>query len=514
MIEGANAQSWSYDSMGRVTGQHRHTNGVEKNASYAYDYNGNITRITYPSGQNVDFVNDSANRPSTAQNDGATFYYIQGNCSNGLGSNGVCYAPQGSVSGATLGPAGSTALSLAASYNPRLQPNQIKYSNTGGTVWGLQYSFVDGSGHNNGDPMGITNLVDSSRSQQFAYDQIDRVVTAGTTSGYPNVRCWGERYTYDQWSNLTSIGVANSGYTGCTQDALSVVANASNQISGLGYDAIGNVLSDGVHSYTFDAENRTKTAAGISYTYDGDGNRVQKSGGTIYWYGLKSEVLDESDLSGNITAEYVYFGGQRIAWNQGNSFINYYIADTLGTASGVFNYEGSLCFNADVTPWGSERVIPDNICPQNSFYFFTGKERDSESSLDYFGARSYSSRLARFMSPDSLNLTDEGITAPGSRLNKYSYGANNPLKYVDPDGKDVTFFYDQGGIAGHAVLYAYNPSNGQSAIESFGPRTHAPVWAGESQFDMNSMTTLDDLKRTYSALTIQTTPEVAQAVID
>lgn len=41
---------------------------------------------------------------------------------------------------------------------------------------------------------------------------------------------------------------------------------------------------------------------------------VAKSNGIIYWYGLNGDVLDESDGSGNITNEYVFLGGKRIAW--------------------------------------------------------------------------------------------------------------------------------------------------------------------------------------------------------
>ncbi len=39
-----------------------------------------------------------------------------------------------------------------------------------------------------------------------------------------------------------------------------------------------------------------------TYTYDGDGKRVKKSNGKIYWYGLNGEVLAESGLSGAITS--------------------------------------------------------------------------------------------------------------------------------------------------------------------------------------------------------------------
>lgn len=51
----------------------------------------------------------------------------------------------------------------------------------------------------------------------------------------------------------------------------------------------------------------------VNYTYDGDGNRLEKSSGTMYWYGSGTEILDESDTSGNINAEYVFFGGKRVA---------------------------------------------------------------------------------------------------------------------------------------------------------------------------------------------------------
>ena len=60
----------------------------------------------------------------------------------------------------------------------------------------------------------------------------------------------------------------------------------------------------------------------------------------------------------------------------------------------------------------------------------TGKERDSESGLDYFGARYNSSSMGRFMSPDPLG---GDLTNPQS-LNRYSYVLNNPLTNTDPTG--------------------------------------------------------------------------------
>jgi RHS repeat-associated protein len=82
------------------------------------------------------------------------------------------------------------------------------------------------------------------------------------------------------------------------------------------------------------------------------------------------------------------------------------------------------------------------MCRKAFFQKFTGKERDAESGLDYFGARYYGSALGRWTSPDPINLTNARIRNPANTLNKYVYGGNNPLKYVDLDGKDITIFYE------------------------------------------------------------------------
>jgi RHS repeat-associated protein len=64
---------------------------------------------------------------------------------------------------------------------------------------------------------------------------------------------------------------------------------------------------------------------------------------------------------------------------------------------------------------------------------FTGKERDSESGNDYFGARYFGSSTGRFLSPDPSQLYFADPTNPQS-LNLYSYVRNNPLINIDPTG--------------------------------------------------------------------------------
>ena len=110
----------------------------------------------------------------------------------------------------------------------------------------------------------------------------------------------------------------------------------------------------------------------------------------------------------------------------------YYFADHLGTARTMAQVisgqtTGTLCYDADFYPFGGERAYT-NICTQD--YKFTGKERDSESGLDNFGARYDSSSMGRFMTPDPLG---GGLVNPQT-LNKYSYVANNPINFTDPTG--------------------------------------------------------------------------------
>jgi len=64
---------------------------------------------------------------------------------------------------------------------------------------------------------------------------------------------------------------------------------------------------------------------------------------------------------------------------------------------------------------------------------FTGKERDSESGLDNFGARYHASTMGRFMSPDPKIPSLKHLVNP-QKWNKYAYTINNPLRYFDPDG--------------------------------------------------------------------------------
>ena len=179
------------------------------------------------------------------------------------------------------------------------------------------------------------------------------------------------------------------------------------------------------------------------HRYDGDGSRLQKSSGKIYWYGAGTEILDESDASGNVTAEYAFFGGKRVAMDTitgtgGGSISStyYYADDFLGSSRTMVQTGGtSACFDADFLPFGREK---DNVatCTQND-YKFEGKERDAETGNDDFGARYYSSNFGRWLSPDWSSIPEPvpyaNLTNPQT-LNLYAMVQDNPESFADLDG--------------------------------------------------------------------------------
>ena len=408
MCDGPGWESWSYNQTGRLLDDRRSTASLVKDTLYAPNLDGSDASITYPiTSRIITYTPGQAGLPLSAS-DGTTNY-----------ATAAHYAPQGAPAALTNG--GSIYSTFI--YNSRLQPCWM-YATTGtalpwnttlcggtattGTILDLKHNFNLGAG-DNGNVIGITNDRDSTRSQTFGYDSLNRILTAETTSTYatsPN-HCWGEAYQYDNqttggaWGNLTSIGAASSSYTGCTQENLSLAATTNNQVSGYCYDAAGNLLQQSTcpagppYQNVYNAEHQLTSIAGVTYSYDGDGNRVEKSGGKIYWYGGDSDALVETDLSGDTNnatfSEYVFFGGKRVSRRDYQNNIYYYFGDHLGTSREMVQTgQTSPCYDADFYPFGGERAYT-TTCTQN--YKFTAKERDSESNLDNFGARYYSSTL-------------------------------------------------------------------------------------------------------------------------
>jgi RHS repeat-associated protein len=249
----------------------------------------------------------------------------------------------------------------------------------------------------------------------------------------------------------------------------------------------GNVLNDGQNQYLYDGEGRICAVASTpvpgmtamtGYLYDASGARVAKGritawscdpgvngfqttndyilgpGGeqvTEMGVGTASSANPASDSNSALTWQHtnVYAAGSLIA-TYDNDGLHFYFNDPLpgspatglrrwgglGTRRAQTDYAGVLEQTCSSLPFGDALACSGGNLQAPTEHHFTGKERDTESGNDYFGARYYASVMGRFMSPDPSQLYYSDPMNPQS-FNLYAYVLNNPLKFIDPSGLNL-----------------------------------------------------------------------------
>jgi RHS repeat-associated protein len=454
MCSGMSASSWSYDAMGRpllesrtnlkpylpskCTGSGKYrictapqpADATTLNVGYAYNLDGSLSTLTYPSGDVVTYTVGGAGRTTQVTDPSNNFV------------TSATYTPNGALAGMVNGYTSAFAgIVTSNAYNDRLQPILLSASVGTSSIFSLCYDFHLGVAINtppcsiaaysppadNGNVGQVLNNVDSTRSVAYTYDSLNRIKQASTVNTTSS-NCWGDAFTIDAWGNMWQINPTPNLPGSCSTQSLSDPPNALNQLTGLTYDIAGNVINDGAGNQpTYDAESTMATDAGVTYDYDADGGRTEKSSGTMYWPG-PSGNLAETDLYGTINEEYIYFNGERIARvDRPSGTVHYYFSNHLGSASVITDAVGNVDEQTDYYPYGG---IAYSSGSDPNHYKFTGKERDSESGLDNFEARYYESSLGRFMSPDRMG----GFQGDPQGLNRYAYVRNGPLRLTDPSG--------------------------------------------------------------------------------
>ncbi len=444
-----------YDALGRVLESTQRTGGSSYTMAYGYDRAGNLISQRYPSGRVLDYVYDEAGRIAGAKT-GTDDWYAQGE-----GDNAVAYEPHGGMKDLLLG----NGLWEQRRYNARLQPTQIGLG-TGKTAAGtalsteragmllLDYSY--GTASNNGNVLsqriraGTLNQI-----QRYTYDSLNRLKTAKETG---SGALWSQTYAYDRWGNRRVTPDTDRVNSYLPQPVLTPqitvdIDTATNRLAGtkgvntIGYDPAGNLKADWAgNTFTYDGDNRlvafntTGTDSDTTYSYDGEGRRVQKAVGG----------------SGGVTTTYVYnVLGQLVAEFGGTApdrpGTRYLTPDHLGSTRVVTGEGQSVLSRHDYLPFGEEiEVSRGNRSAVKGYTAslidgpaqkFTGKERDGESGLDYFGARYYGGATGRFTGVDPKRFSSRTVANP-QKWNKYAYVLNNPLAFVDPNGQEeikVTF---------------------------------------------------------------------------
>jgi len=393
--------TYAYNLIGGMTS---YTDGVGNTFTQQFDNSGRVTQLTSS-------LNDSQHPGTLASNFG--------------------YSPTGAVQYVKFG----NNLYHRVDMNNRLQPCRVRLTagttsevqctsaDPTGDFYQMKYAFNHGTA-NDGNVMSWSAYGIQNFSKSYTYDELNRLISM----------TWSQcnyTWSYDIWANRTAQDA--TGGTGPCGEHFPIINN-KNQIADTGYvyDAAGNLTSEPGKTYQYDAEGRLKSLnngcpSTLCYTYDADGRRVRKIASAVtteYIYGAGGVVAEK--VGTTWTVGYVYLGGQLLAQYKNNT--TYFThKDHLGSTRALTTVSGSLHEQYDYLPYGEG---PAGSGTTN--HLFTGKERDAESGMDYYGARYYVSLAGRFLTPD-LPFVDQQPGNPQT-WNLYPYARNNPMLFIDPTG--------------------------------------------------------------------------------
>lgn len=248
------------------------------------------------------------------------------------------------------------------------------------------------------------------------------------------------KYSYDANSNRLTRNQTVNG-TATTENY--TIQSGNNRINTItqgtnsktySYLATGQITSDGVRSYTYNAQGRSEsisTGTNSSFNiYDAFGQRIQKIGSnagnqTLFVYDENGQLLGEYTPQGQVIREYIWLENRLVglrSYQYPNEILRVH-TDHLGTPRAISNNQNQILWRWEGDQFG-------DVLPTGNLTFpirHAGQYYDSETGIFYNYFRDYDPVTGRYVESDPIGL-DGG-------LNTYGYVGGNALLFVDPTGE-------------------------------------------------------------------------------
>jgi len=388
-----------YNTLGRLEFETQKI-GTTTIKTIAKEYNlvDRVSKLTYPNGRINDYTFDNNHLPST------------------IVSNSTIVATYtfNSVNAPTTKTLGNT-VSLNIEYNNRYQITKHDWKKNGITISGYNYGQ-----DNVGNRIWSENLVNSNKSELFAFDNADRLTSfkTGTLNGSKTAitsQIYSQGWTLDSIGNWAGFNDNGSNSTNVFSDT-----HEMTQFKGIinTFDNNGNLIFDGVRSFKYDAFNRiievkVGSVSLAEYQYDAFNRRVVKKVDgdlnssfetTIKFLYDGFRCIEELNASDVLVKDYVYGSLyiDEVILQRTGATDYYFTHDYRYSVTSLTNSAGNIVESYDYKVYGERTITGSGLIDIG----YTGQRHDSETGLMYFKNRYYSASMGSFVTRDPLGYVD------------------------------------------------------------------------------------------------------------
>jgi RHS repeat-associated protein len=298
------------------------------------------------------------------------------------------------------------------------------------------------------------------RSWSFAYDGMDRLLTADNLAG---VNADDRSFAYDDadnmvWNSELCTASPNMAYPTAGPSAIRPHAPTSICGTPVSYDANGNTTAYDVdgsgptppRSFAYDLENRplsiSQNGLVTRFAYGPDDSRSLKATSNTerFFFGGDDLLVSASNLSGLLTST-IHPDIRRevdLSLPQPNyGAIDFAFKDQKASNRLTLRYYPASTTKSDYGPYG-QPLTSNGSTPLNGRAYIN-ERYDTETNLEYLNARYYDPLLGRFLSPDTWDPILAGVD-----VNRYAYANNDPVNLSDANGHGPAGLEEEEGLPG------------------------------------------------------------------